>query len=428
MRIVTTHTGTDFDALASMVACTLLYPGAVGLLPAMVNPEVKRFLAIHAHILNVQPRRDFDLDEATSLVVVDANRWQRLDKMDELADRPDLEVLCWDHHMEGVDIESRETHREEVGATVTLLLEEMRKRDTPISPMHATLFLLGIYSDTGCMRYSVTGRDAAMVGFLIDNGADLNMAAAYLDETVDDDHAEVYGQILEKAEIFTVDAVRVGLCALHIKTGLAFLARLVERYRRLKGIDAAFCVFQADSQKCMVIGRGTPKFIDVGRIMRALDGGGHPGAGSAILKRTTPDEAAALVRTLVCQGCKDETTVAQIMSVPTNFIIPVDATMAQAGQKLEQDHGTGLLVCDGPALLGGLSLSECRKAAKTGRDQVPVKGYVRRNIPKLKPEVSCREAVELMADAREGILAVLDNDELVGVVTKTDLLLQVYEF
>ena len=63
-----------------MVACTLLYPGAVGLLPAMVNPEVKRFLGIHAHILNIIPRREFDLDEATSLVVVDANRcsvWTR---------------------------------------------------------------------------------------------------------------------------------------------------------------------------------------------------------------------------------------------------------------------------------------------------------------------------------------------------------------
>ena len=428
MRIVTTHTGTDFDALASMVACTLLYPGAVGLLPAMVNPEVKRFLGIHAHILNIIPRREFDLDEATSLVVVDANRWQRLDKMDALADRPGLEVVCWDHHMEGVDIDSAETHREEVGATVTLLLEEMLKRDTPISPMHATLFLLGIYSDTGCLRYSVTGRDAAMVGFLIDNGADLNMASAYLDETVDDDHAEVYGQILEQSEIFTVDAVRVGICALHIKTGLASLARLVERYRKLKGIDAAFGIFQADSQKCMVIGRGTPKFIDVGRIMRALGGGGHPGAGSAIIKRATPEQAADQVRTLICQGCKDETTVAEIMSPPANFIIPADAAMAQASQKCVKDNTTGLLVCDGPALLGGLALSECRKAAKTGRDDVPVKGYVRRNIPKLTPATSCREAVELMADAREGILAVLEGDQLVGVVTKTDLLLQVYEF
>ena len=428
MRIVTTHTGTDFDALASMVACTLLYPGAVGLLPAMVKPEVKRFLGIHAHILNVQPRRDFDLDEATSLVVVDANSWKRLDKMTELADRPGFEVICWDHHMEGVDIESRETHREEIGATVTLLLEEMRERDTPITPMHATLFLLGIYSDTGCLRYSVTGRDAAMVGFLIDNGADLDMASAYLDETVDEDHAEVYSQILEKSEIFTIEAVRVGICALYIKTGLGFLARLVEKYRRLKGIDAAFGVFQADSQKCMVIGRGSPKFIDVGQIMRALGGGGHPGAGSAILKQTTPEQAADRVRTLVCQSCKDETTVAQIMSQPAHFVIQADATMDQAVQKLARDNGSGLLVCEGPALLGGLSLPECRKAAKTGRDQVPVKGYVRPNIDRLTPATSCREAVELMADAREGILAVLDGEKLVGVVTKTDLLLQVYEF
>ena len=114
MRIVTTHTGVDFDALASVVACTFLYPGSVGVLPSKMNPEVKQFLALHGDILRVMPRRGLDLDEVTSLIVVDANSWRRLDGMDALAAREGLEVICWDHHMHGADIESSETHREEV--------------------------------------------------------------------------------------------------------------------------------------------------------------------------------------------------------------------------------------------------------------------------------------------------------------------------
>lgn len=429
MRIITTHTGTDFDALASVVACTFLYPGAVGVLPDMLNPEVRQFLALHGNILRVRPRRGFDLAPVSSLVVVDANNWHRLDRMGELAERDGLEVICWDHHMEGVTIESRETRREEVGAAVTLLLEEMRRRDTAMAPMHATLFLLGIYSDTGCLRYpSVTSRDAAMVAYLLENGADLNVVSAYLDDTVDDAHTEVFGRMLEESETVTAGAARVGISAMRVKSGLTSLGPLLEKYREFKGLDAAFGLFQADSQKCMVIGRGKPRFMDIGGIMRALGGGGHPGAGSAIIREAGPEEAARQVKALLAQGCGGKTEVRTVMSAPDRFIIDEDASMGLAAQRIAGNNGYGLMVCRERTLLGGLSRLECSKAEDTGRLDVPVKGYTRRNIPRLAPDAGCREAVALLADAREGILAVVEGDKLVGVLTQVDLMFQVYEF
>lgn len=429
MQIVTTHKGMDFDALASVVACTFLYPGSIGVIPSMINPEVKQFLAIHADILRVMPRKGFDLDDVTSLIVVDANNWNRLDRMDPLSERKDLEVICWDHHMEGVTIGSCETHREEVGAAVTLLLERMQERDTPISPMHATLFLLGIYSDTGCLRYpSVTSRDAAMVSYLIENGADLNVVSAYLDDSVDDAHTELFGRMLEESKIIDVGTVRVGLCALSISSGLTSLSTLVGKFRELRGVDACFGVFKSDSQKCMVIGRGNPRLIDVGHVMRALGGGGHPGAGSAVIRNASPEEAALQVRSFIDHACNNAIEVRSVMSDPTPFTIEADATMAQASSALSASNISGLIVCDKSIPLGGLSALDCAKAEKSGRKDVPVKGYARRNIPKLVPDTCCREAVMRMADAREGILAVVDGDELVGVVTQGDLLLQVYDF
>ncbi len=429
MQIVTTHTGTDFDALASMVACTFLYPESVGVLPSRVNPEVKRFMSVHAHILRIRPRKDFDLDGVTSLIVVDANNWQRLDRMDVLSKKDDLDVVCWDHHMEGVTIQSGETHREEVGAAVTLLLEEMQRRDTPFSPIHATLFLLGIYSDTGCLRYpSVTARDAAMVSFLIENGADLNMVSAYLDDSVDDAHAEVFRKMLEESEILDVDTVRIGLCALYINNGLTSLARVVSKYREFKGVDAAFGVFQADSQKSMVIGRSRPGLVDVGQIMRVLGGGGHTGAGSAIIRGECPQVAAQQVRALLAQGCHKPVAVETIMSSPDKYRVDAGATMETAAQILADNNVSGLMVCEGNELLGGLSAQVCAKAGKDGRLGVPVKGYAKRQIPKLMPSASYREAMCLMAEASEGIIAVVDAEELVGVVSQVDLLLQVYKF
>ena len=38
MNIVTTHTNTDFGALASLVAAAFLYPGSIRVLPSHVQP------------------------------------------------------------------------------------------------------------------------------------------------------------------------------------------------------------------------------------------------------------------------------------------------------------------------------------------------------------------------------------------------------
>lgn len=429
MQIVTTHTGTDFDGLASVVACTILYPGYVGVLPSMVNPEVKHFLAIHADILRLKPRKGFDLDAVTSLIVVDTNNWKRLDRMDPLSGKDELEVICWDHHMEGVTIDSHETHREEVGATVTLLLEEMQKRDTPISPIHATLFLLGIYSDTGNLQYSsVTSRDAAMVGFLLENGADLNVVSAYLDDAVDDAHTEVFRRILDEGEVHNIDSVHIGICALEVKSGLTSLAPLVEKYMEFKGTDAAFGLFQADSRKCIVIGRGKPNLINVGQIMRSLGGGGHPGAGSAIIKQTSLPEASERLHSLIAKSCQEKVEVRTIMSKPTRFMVDADTTMAQASDHMAEHNISGIMVFQDTTLLGGLSAADCAQAIKAGRADVPVKGFTKPKIARLTPHSCCKEAVSLIADAKEGILAVVEDDKLVGVVTQTDLLMQVYEF
>jgi len=75
MQIITTHTNTDFDALASLVACTFLYPNATGILPNHMEPKVKSFLAIHQDLFRLKSRKGFSLEDVDSLIVVDANNW-----------------------------------------------------------------------------------------------------------------------------------------------------------------------------------------------------------------------------------------------------------------------------------------------------------------------------------------------------------------
>ena len=98
-HIATTHRNTDFDGLASIIAATILYPGTIAVCPKNVNPNVHRFLSLHKTSFDLVLTGEVDLAAVTRLIVTDTNQWRRLDKLDQLKNREDIEVLLWDHHL-----------------------------------------------------------------------------------------------------------------------------------------------------------------------------------------------------------------------------------------------------------------------------------------------------------------------------------------
>jgi nanoRNase/pAp phosphatase (c-di-AMP/oligoRNAs hydrolase)/CBS domain-containing protein len=429
MQIVTTHTNTDFDALASMVAGTCLYPGAQGILPSHVTAGVKGFLAIHQDLLRITPRKGFDLEAVSSLVVVDTNHWNRLDRMQPLKDRPDLEIICWDHHMAGTDIVSGVEHREEVGATITLMLEEMARRQTPFTPMLATLFLLGIYDDTGCLTFSsATPRDARMTAFLLENGADLNMVSSFLSSTMDDSHTRVFSDMLDQAQVVTLGGMKIGICARPVQSGLTMLATLVEKYKEFKGLDAVFGVFLTDQNKTMIIGRSNPDALDVGAVVRALGGGGHPGAGSAVVRGGDPALITEQIIGLVRETGRQPSQVREIMIDAARFRVRPDQTVAEAGEIMARTRARALVVCEQDRFLGLIPEAAVARARKTHRLSIPVKGVIKPDVPVVGPDDDARTAAARMNASQEGMLPVIDEQgRLMGVLTRGSLVLHMYE-
>ena len=175
MKIITTHKNTDFDALASLVAASLLYPDATPLLPKTVNPNVKQFLSIHKDIFSFPQPDEIDLDTVETLVVVDVNCWSRLEHLNKLSDRSsEIDIILWDHHGLAGDIDARVQHVEEMGANTTLMIRELRQRKCDLTPIQATLFLAGIYEDTGNLMFpSTRAEDAYAVGYLLKQGRSL---------------------------------------------------------------------------------------------------------------------------------------------------------------------------------------------------------------------------------------------------------------
>ena len=156
MKVITTHKNTDFDALASVFAASLLHPDAQPILPRSLNPNVQAFLSIHKDHFSFKGPRDISTDDIAELIVVDANSWSRLDDLSFLVERSPLVIHIWDHHRESGDIEADWACTRSVGATTTLIMERIQDEKVEISPIQATLFLAGIYEDTGNLTFPAT--------------------------------------------------------------------------------------------------------------------------------------------------------------------------------------------------------------------------------------------------------------------------------
>lgn len=428
MLALTTHVNTDFDALASMVAASFLYPQGIRILPSQLTPQVREFVAVHWDLLRLKARKSIDINDICELIVTDTSSWKRLDAMHELAERTDVSTIVWDHHPGPGSIEASEMHQAELGAAVTLILEEMKARDCAFSPVHATLFLLGIYEDTGSLSFpSTTTRDVLMAGFLLENGADLNVVSAYLDSPLDDRHLDLFSRMLESSDVFTVGGMQLGIWNQDVDKGLNMLPTVVNKFKEIKGLDAAFGVFPMSAHKTAVIGRGRAQGLDIGALMRQFGGGGHAGAGSAIFKGSGDQVRSQLVA-LLHSAEVDEIRVQDLMTVVQEFLGP-GTTLRTAGEILDRTGRHALLVLDeNGGLLGQVGEAQLAKIRHERQWDKPASSMLNPRVPLVHPQDSLRHALHLMSHSEAGFLPVIQDARLVGEITRAAIILQMYDF
>ena len=100
-ELIATHTNTDFDAFAAMVAARKLYPEAAVCLGGAVNRNVREFQALYADLIPVVDPVDVDHDAVRRLILVDTVHANRLGDLGDLAERDGVQVVAFDHHAHG---------------------------------------------------------------------------------------------------------------------------------------------------------------------------------------------------------------------------------------------------------------------------------------------------------------------------------------
>ncbi len=123
MELISAHVHADFDALASMVAASKLYPKASLLFPGSQERNVREFLRETRFPLQAERLKGFPHHEVTRLILVDVKRITRIGPLREIVGRPGLEIHIYDHHpAHPKDIAGSLEVLREVGATTTILL------------------------------------------------------------------------------------------------------------------------------------------------------------------------------------------------------------------------------------------------------------------------------------------------------------------
>lgn len=428
MIIITTHKGTDFDALASLIAASVLYPDAKAVLPASINANLKAFLAIHKDLFDLYSPPDIEMDQVTTLVVVDTHSWSRLEGMDDLRDRQDLEIIVWDHHSEG-DIETDQKNISETGAAVTLLVKEIEKRKKLITPIQATLFLMGLYEDTGNLTFpSTLPEDAYAAGFLLGRKADLHILSTFLRQAYGKKQKNILFHMIQRAQRTEVAGFTISIAKMEIEGRIQNLAMVLQMYREIVNVDAAFGIFKdGERDKCIVIGRSKIEEINVGLLMRSMGGGGHPGAGSALLKSVNPDVIESMLLELISGNQHSSVMLSDIMSYPV--ITVTDDTLVEEVAMILRDMGcTGMPVVDKEDhIVGVISRRDFKKIRKSKQMQSPIKAFMNRNVVTIYHDRSAIEAAKLMIKHDIGRIPVMKDDKIVGIITRSDAMMYFYD-
>lgn len=428
MQVVTTHKNTDFDGLASVIAATMLYPDSIGVVPSAVNNNVAKFLSTHKTAFNIVLPNEIDPEKVTRLIVVDTDQWRRLDRMERIRERGDVEILLWDHHVNGGDIEADWRCQEPIGATVTLLIREMKRREMELNPLVSTVLLIGLYEDTGHLSYpSTKAEDAAAAAYLLANGADLNVASVFLNPPYEEVQRDILFTMMQNTEKIKHNHFTIGINILRLEQKVPMLAAIVNMYRKIINADAVFVIFINDEHSSTAIGRSGVELIDVGAILKHFGGGGHPAAGSVTVKNSDypPEQLKRKIIKQIRQSKAGGATVADLMSFPVTFV-DASTPMSVIRDIMQEKKIRGILVGSETNLKGIVVLWDLKKLRLEKQWKSPVKAFMAREVATIAPDVQPAQAAQLMVEKNIGHLPVHHQGKIIGIVTRTDILTYFY--
>ena len=420
--LITTHANADFDALASMVAARKLYPGARLVLPGSQERAVREFMSLCSDLVKIEYEKDASLENVTRLVIVETRLKNRIGRMAQLVGKKGVEVHIYDHHPRtSEDVKADKDIYKQTGASTTILVDLIKDREIKISPLEATIMALGIYEDTGSLSFPTTTReDIDMVSFLISKGADLHLVSSYLRRELTEKELSLLALLIQSTEVHVINSVHVAIAAITSEEYVDDLSLLAHKLEEAENFNLIFLMVQTKDKVQFIARSGLP-FVNVAKAAALFGGGGHPSAAAAVIKGMNLVEAKAklieYLRSHIHSGIKAKEL---ITGKPVE--LKIDEPVSGAREKLAKALCEYAVVIDNGRLEGIASLKDLDRAVSMGFGHARVKGYMSRKIFPVKPDTSVYAIQDMIQEKDVGCVPVFDGGNLLGLVTRSDIL------
>jgi tRNA nucleotidyltransferase (CCA-adding enzyme) len=423
LDVILGHVNVDFDAMASMVAAGKLYPEAVMVFAGAVNRNVRDFINLHGDVLEFMEPGSLDKEAITRLIVVDNRIADRLGEFSDLPMKRGVETFVYDHHPSSPhDMKGVKDYSEPLGATTTVLVKIIRRKGIPITPFEATLFALGIHEDTGSLTYAgTTYEDAEALSYLMREGANLSVITHFLGKPLSTAQHELMKKLFFGLEHHRIQGVWIAVAKANMAEYVEGASLVAGKLADLENLEVLFTLIEMH-QRVVVLGLSRLGQVDVDEVLDGLGGGGHPKAGSAVIRDTTLKQAEKRLLELLEEKVRPLVTAEKIMSGPVRTIHE-DTTIAEASRRMERTGHTAFPVVDESGkLVGIISRKNLDKAGHHGLGHAPVKGFMARNLISVDAGTSLQEIQALMIENAIGRVPVVRDKKLVGIVTRKDII------
>ncbi|NLA11862.1 MAG: CBS domain-containing protein [Firmicutes bacterium] len=426
MTIIVTHDQAGFGALAALAAAAKLYPESRVLFPDKLAPAAALFWERHGDRLPLKTVSGAEAPpSAGTVVVVNTRRKSRLGSRLPLLERAGA-VHIFDHHPASPDdIGGEELFVGEVGATVTLLIEQIRRLSLPLDEVEALLHLLGIYDSTSSLGGAgTTPRDAAAAAFLWEQGIDASLLQEYLHVPPGGSRRGLLETLFRKSKLYDIAGRRLLVTAVPAEEYLQGAPVLLRRLQEIEELDLAVTLVELDGAVSLTA-RTVADELDLELLLAPLGAAGGRREAAALLEGEALFAVNERLLELLERHLPPPVTVLQIASAPV-AAVDEGVTVAAADEYFEERG-----YCAGPVLSEGrvagmISRRELHRALRSGLDDAPVRGLMKPAVT-AGAEISATALRRIFVEKRaERVVLVNGKNEPVGLVSPVDLLHYAY--
>jgi len=424
MDIISTHVSSDFDAFAAMVAAKKIYPEAIIVLPTSLNQNVREFMVLHEEELPaLREHNDLDLKKVKRLIMVDTKIASRLGPLSVVADKKDVEIVVIDHHQKtDADVSFSKDIQMDVGATTTIIMQQIISENISITPFEATLFALGIYEDTGSFTYpNTTSKDLKTAAFLLENGANLYILSRFLNLSLNREQHKLFEALIINSSIERIKGKDILFSWAVTDKYIEGLSVLTRKLAQVEDLRTVFC-WAKMKEKTYIVARSDEKDVDVSKILESVGGGGHPQAASSVTKTLTFEDIRKKIIDSIKKNTKTPATAKDIMTFPVR-IASEEETILQISKILNTYGHSGVPILDANKKLSGvITRKDIDKAIKHGLSHAPVKGFKSGDVITAGPNAALEDIQQLMIDNSVGRIPILRQNKIIGIITRKDIL------